>query len=155
MAGNLTEGQAKDLILNYCMKNKGGYISSDEIRKNLFPNSTRDIVNLLIDKIDNSYDSILDIKSNERSRYIRSNGVTKVFLEQGGYTQSEKEEKILAKKEEEKQRLEFEKTKVDLELAKKMLKEYPKTKWFARIGFFLAVTLAIFELMKFFIEINK
>jgi len=46
----------------------------------------------------------------------------------------------------EKERIEFEKSKIDLELAQKMLKEFPKTKLFARIGLFIAVLLALKEL---------
>jgi hypothetical protein len=38
------------------------------------------------------------------------------------------------------------KTNTDLELAEKTLKEFPKTKWFARIGFFIAIVLALKEL---------
>ncbi len=34
-----------------------------------------------------------------------------------------------------------------------MLKEYPKTKWFARFGFFVASGLAIFEIVKFILEL--
>ena len=48
----------------------------------------------------------------------------------------------------EKEKIEYEKSKIDLELAKKMLKEYPKTKWIARIGFGIAVVLAVLELIK-------
>ena len=47
---------------------------------------------------------------------------------------------------EEKERIEFEKSKIDLELSQKMLKEFPKTKWFARIGLFIAIVLALKEL---------
>ncbi len=45
-----------------------------------------------------------------------------------------------------KEQLEFEKTKVDIELAKQTLKEFPRTKWFARISFIIAVILALKEL---------
>jgi len=56
--------------------------------------------------------------------------------------------------EEKKQKqIEFEKTKVDLKLAEKMLKEYPKTKWFARIGFFIGLCLAILEVSKWIIQL--
>lgn len=40
------------------------------------------------------------------------------------------------------------KEEIDLELAQKMLKEYPWTKWFARIGAFIGIGLAILELLK-------
>ena len=46
----------------------------------------------------------------------------------------------------EKERIEFEKSKIDLELAQKMLKEFPKTKWFARIAIFISVCLGFLEL---------
>ena len=48
--------------------------------------------------------------------------------------------------ETEKERIEFEKSKTDLILAKKMLKEFPKTKLIARISIFIAVLLALKEL---------
>ena len=40
----------------------------------------------------------------------------------------------------------LEKSDTDFELAKKTLKEFPKTKWFARIGLLIAVVLALKEL---------
>jgi predicted transcriptional regulator len=46
----------------------------------------------------------------------------------------------------EKERIEFENSKINLELSQKMLKEFPKTKWFARIGLFIAIVLALKEL---------
>lgn len=49
-------------------------------------------------------------------------------------------------KQQEREDIEFEKAKVDLELAKKLLKEFPKTKCFARVGLFIAVVLALKEL---------
>ena len=59
-------------------------------------------------------------------------------------TQMIEEDKYIAEKE----KIEFEKSKIDLDLAQKMLKEYPYTKWFARIGIFIAVVLAILELIQ-------
>ncbi|AUS06833.1 hypothetical protein [Pseudotamlana carrageenivorans] len=47
----------------------------------------------------------------------------------------------------------LEKTEVDFELAKKTLEEFPRTKWFARVGFFIGIGLAILELIKFLIPI--
>ena len=48
--------------------------------------------------------------------------------------------------ESEKERIEFEKSKTDLKLAKETLKEFPKTKWFARIGFFISILLLAKEI---------
>jgi hypothetical protein len=70
------------------------------------------------------------------------------------YSITEKGEKLLTKitkqleRESKKDRIEFEKSKIDLELAQKMLKEYPYTKWFARIGFAIAIILAALEILQ-------
>ncbi|MBC7438529.1 MAG: hypothetical protein H7250_00895 [Flavobacterium sp.] len=57
-------------------------------------------------------------------------------------TQIIEEDKYISEKE----RIEFEKSKIDLVLAKKMLKEYPYTKWLARIGAFIGIVLGLKEL---------
>ena len=70
------------------------------------------------------------------------------ILANGGWLKYVENEKskgdFLAKKE----ALDFEKSKIDLELAKKVLKEYPYTKWFARIGFAIAIILAVLEIIQ-------
>ena len=48
-----------------------------------------------------------------------------------------------------KENLEIEKLKVDLILAQKMLKEYPYTKWFARISIVIALGLGILEIIRY------
>lgn len=52
----------------------------------------------------------------------------------------------------EKEKLEIENLKADLEIAKNTLKEYPRTKWFAIISFIIAVSLAALELIKLLIQ---
>ncbi|EKT3964972.1 hypothetical protein JE957_002428, partial [Flavobacterium psychrophilum] len=54
--------------------------------------------------------------------------------------------------EAEKERVEFEKSKTDLVLAQKMLKEYPYTKWFARISIIIALGLAFLEIIQYIKE---
>jgi hypothetical protein len=46
----------------------------------------------------------------------------------------------------EKDDLELRKTKADVELTELTLKEFPRTKWFARIGFIIAIVLLLKEL---------
>lgn len=77
----------------------------------------------------------------EKGFKISENGGWKTFLET--------EEKFNLEENKRKsyiENLELEKTKLDIDLAKKMIKEYPKTKWFARIGFIIAIALALKEL---------
>ncbi len=59
-------------------------------------------------------------------------------------TQIIEDDKYIAEKE----KIEFEKSKIDLDLGQKMLKEYPYTKWFARIGFVIAIVLAVLEIIQ-------
>ena len=68
--------------------------------------------------------------------------LTKAGEEFISFAELEKESETIKERE----RIEFEKLKVDLVLAKEMLKEYPKTKWFARIGFIIGVLLLLKEL---------
>lgn len=145
MIENISEGQAKDMILKYCVDN-GSLISSEELKRNLFPEFDIDIINLLIDKIDQSYDNVAETRSNKRTSYIRATGITSAFLKQGGYAQSELNNEIELQKNLERENLELEKTKVDLKLAKETLKEFPRTKWFARIGFIIGIILLLKEL---------
>ena len=54
--------------------------------------------------------------------------------------------------EAEKECIEFEKSKTDLVLAQKMLKEFPKTKWIARISIVIALGLGILEIIRYIKE---
>ena len=66
----------------------------------------------------------------------------------GGWIKHLENENIKGNLKAEKENLDFEKSKVDFELATKMLKEYPYTKWFARIGFVIAIVLAVLEILQ-------
>jgi hypothetical protein len=63
-----------------------------------------------------------------------------------GMTKSDKPEKCKIKLKGLEYLVALEKTEVDFELAKQTLKEFPTTKWFARIGLFIAITLALKDL---------
>jgi hypothetical protein len=67
----------------------------------------------------------------------------------GGWLKHLELEKIQIELQEAKSRHEFEKSKIDLELAKNMLDEYPYTKWCARIGLAIALCLGILEFIKY------
>ena len=112
------------------------------------------IVNLrdedLYPKIDEYFDRSVFLKNIE---FLESNSlITEDDNRDSIFSITDKGEKFLAqiieeqKYFDEKERIEFEKSKIDLELAQKMLKEFPKTKWFARIGLFIAIVLALKEL---------
>jgi hypothetical protein len=146
MEKKITEGMAKDLILEYALSKQADFISAYEIQKELFPELSEDEVELLFDKIQNTSDKVADVRISEHNCLINATGITKRFIEQGGFTKSEKEYLEKEKHLSEKERIEFEKSKIDLELAKKMLKEFPKTKLFARIGFIIGIVLMLKEL---------
>jgi chorismate-pyruvate lyase len=112
------------------------------------------IVNLrdqdLYPKIDEYFDRSVFLKNIE---FLENNSlITEDDNRDSIFSITDKGEKFLTQIIEEhkhiaeKERIEFEKSKIDLELAQKMLKEFPKTKWFARIGLFIAIVLALKEL---------
>ena len=114
----------------------------------------QNIVNLrnqdLYPKIDEYFDRTVFLKNidflERNSLIVEDNNRDSIYsiTEKGKrfLNQIIEEEKHIAEKE----RIEFEKSKIDLILAQKMLKEFPKTKQFARIGLFIAIVLALKEL---------
>lgn len=146
----LSEGQAKDLILEYALENQERTITAHEINRQVFPHFNEDEIMFLFEKIQNTVDKVADVRISEYNCLITATGITKLFLEQGGFTKTEIETIKEKQKQLEKEKIEFEKSKIDLELAKKMLKEYPYTKWFARIGFIIALVLGVIELIQFY-----
>lgn len=78
---------------------------------------------------------------------ISSNGLN--ILKSGSYLHHLNNLKEQLQHSEHIKTLEFEKTQVDLQISKNILKEYPITKWTARIGLIIALGLAVLELLKF------
>ena len=82
--------------------------------------------------------------------YAKKTSATLDFKKQGGfkkiYYQNEKQKEL--------EELDYRSKKTDLELAEKTLKEFPRTKWFARIGFGIAVILMLKELIMIFANRN-
>jgi hypothetical protein len=116
----------------------------------------QNVVNLndteIYPKIENYFDRTVFLKN---IVYLENNSL--IVKDDNGntiYSITEKGDKLLTKitkqleHESEKDRIEFEKSKIDLELAQKMLKEYPCTKWFARIGFAIAIILAALKILQ-------
>lgn len=128
-------------------------MNNDEIKNHLIF-FTQNIVNLrdqdLYLKIDEYFDRTVFIQNidflEKNSLIVEDDNRDSIYsiTDKGAkfLTQIIEEHKYIAEKE----RIEFEKSKIDLELAQKMLKEFPKTKWFARIGLFIAIVLALKEL---------
>lgn len=149
----LTTANCLDLILENCIKKDDKPLFAHDIKNDILQELTEDEIILLLTKISNSSDPIAEVTISENTECIEKNGITERFLKQGGFSAIEKEEIKNQEKQAYKENLELEKTEVDLDLAKKMLKEYPKTKWFARFGFFIALGLAIFQIIRFILEL--
>lgn len=146
----LSNGQVLDMILKFCLENeKVGFISSDYLQKNLLSELNEDELLILFQRINNSHDKIAEVVISDYTTAIRANGLTEGFIEQGGFTQIENDEMNMLQRKQDIEELDYRKSKVDLALAEKMLKEFPKTKWFARIGFIIGIGLAILELIKY------
>lgn len=146
------DGKKLDKILEFIIQFKSNNIFTDMIKRDLFPEMNNSQIKQLILEIKKLKPEIADIYEGNANITIASNELTKPFLNDGGFTKIEVILLAEQSKKIEKSEIEFEKSKVDLELAKRMLKEYPKTKWFARIGLFIAVVLAFKELYMFFTQ---
>ena len=87
----ISEGEAKDLILEYSLENNDRPISSSEIKKEVFPHFNIDEIEFLFEKMQNTIDKVADIRISEYNCLITATGITKVFLAQGGFTKTEKD----------------------------------------------------------------
>ncbi len=157
-----TNGEAKDKVLERCLKSYNeekeyfDSVASVMIKSDIFPESHILSIAALITKIEsfinnqteNNEPSIVDIYDvgSDGCYKIMANEFTQRFLDEGGFTAIEKAEKRVQEKEE----IEFEKSKIDLELAKRMLKDYPATKRMAKWGFGIAVLSIIFAAISLF-----
>nr|WP_294932387.1 hypothetical protein [uncultured Flavobacterium sp.] len=86
--------------------------------------------------------------SENGNNYLFLTGRAEKIITDGGWLKHLNNEKSKSDFIIEKELLDFEKSKIDFELSKKLLKEYPYTKWFARLGFLIAVVLAILEIIQ-------
>ncbi|MCH8535972.1 MAG: hypothetical protein LAT51_12950 [Flavobacteriaceae bacterium] len=90
--------------------------------------------------------NVCKISATKDAEYARKTPATLNFNKQGGFNAIY--DKI--QKDKETEELDYRNKKVNLELAEKTLQEFPRTKWFARIGFFIAVILAFKEIIIIF-----
>ncbi|AUC20626.1 hypothetical protein BTO15_00180 [Polaribacter sejongensis] len=139
----------KDLILKAMISEKtvNPSFSYASLRDSLFSELNIDQVKFLIESIDKEKPELLIIMPySEKSPLIQPTGLVNEFLNQGGFTKIEKDKELLLNKQNEREEREIRKSKVDLELAEKMLKEFPTTKVFSRIGAFIGIALLLKEL---------
>lgn len=124
VAETLSEAQAKDEILKHLIKNPKSDFSATDILKDVFPELNEDLCRLLIKRIANSTDDIVETyDAFEPYISIRANGLTKSFLKQGGYSFLEEQENSMIKEEELDKRIK-ELTLENLELSNKHKKRY-------------------------------
>lgn len=125
------------------------------IQKGLFPYYNVDQIISLLNQIQNNRPDILKYKRTNAGDLIQITGLTESFLSQGGFTKIEENRNFEFKKKDKRETLEFKKTKIDLELAEKMLEEFPKTKWQARIGITIAIVLLLKELYIWIMQLSS
>ena len=136
---NMTEGEGKDIILEYAVENLGRSITSGEIQKKLFKDNSIEEVDFLFEKMTNTIDEVADITIGKFSNVIKANEITKIFLKQGGFSATEKKDNELKEKEAEKERIDFENSFIDLRLKRWQLKTFWWFFGFAFIGFGFSV----------------
>ena len=135
----MTEGEAKDIILEYAVEKMGQVISATHVHNELFKNNSFEEVEFLFEKMTLTVDKVADISINDYDSFIEATELTKIFLSQGGFKELEKKNLADKKREEEKELAEFEKTMIDLRLKKWQVKTFWPLFIFAVIGFGLGL----------------
>jgi len=148
----MSEAEAQDKILTYSLTEPVYGVGIWDIKRDIFPKLNEDEIKHLLDNISLHHPAIAHVPHNEN---IIPNGLAEKFIEQGGFTEIETQTKIELAKQLEKEQIEFDKSKIDLELAKRMLKDFPKTKWQARIGITIAIVLALKELYIWIMQLSS
>lgn len=135
-----------DTFLQYLVTNKQGSVY--EIGKKFWSNESQIAYKIMCDK------DLIHFRGNYQDPNsvidIAPNGL--LILKGGGYKKYLDTLKEQADHDEYVKNLEIEKTKVDLELAKKILKEYPVTKMTARIAFIIAVISTVLAILQLIIK---
>lgn len=103
---NISEGNALDMILNYCLEQAEKPITPYVLQKNLFSSLNIDEIKLLLKRIENAADKLADVRFGEHNTIILSNGITERFLKNGGFTGIEKENEIASQKRTKKEEIE-------------------------------------------------
>ncbi|MGP1994297.1 hypothetical protein D9V96_020620 [Zobellia laminariae] len=129
----MTDQKINDLLLEIHENDTHKIKSIYDFKQN--NNEFRAYQNLILFKMHKELDLVIKVTGG--SVALSEKGLR--ISENGGWIKHLESEK-------EKQEFEFEKSRIDFDLAKKTLKEFPKTKWYARIGLIIAVVLALKEL---------
>ena len=107
-------------------------------------NDRRKAFDLLISK-----DLFVELNNRTGVQKISTFGIN-ILNEFGTYEKYVENESKKTARRKEKEKIEFEKSKTDLILAQRMLKEFPKTKFIARVGAFIALVLFIIKIIEMF-----
>ena len=150
---NATESKPQNVVKQFSW-NRKNHIMNDSLIKDYLTFFKNEKVDLRNEGINEKIDFYFERTSFLNNIEILENNSLIIETEHGNctYLITEKGEKYLKQitekldYEAEKERIEFEKSKTDLVLAQKMLKEFPKTKMFSRISLFIAIVLALKEL---------
>lgn len=144
----MNQYQIADIILEFIdrQEHHNQMFDNEEIQKTLFPNEDPQNIERILEWMD-TYSHIPRIVKYE-DYYITRTVHTKEFLKNGGFVADYNKLVEQSNKERDKEELEIRKTKTDLELAEKTLKDYKTTKLLSRIAFLVSLGLAILELVK-------
>ena len=144
----MNQYQIADVILEFIDRpeHHNKMFDYEEIQKTLFPNEDPQNIERIMEWMD-TYSHIPRIVKYE-DYYITRTVHIKEFLKNGGFVADYNQLVDQSNKEKEREELEIRKTKTDLELAEKTLRDYKTTKFLSRFAFIVSLGLAFLELIK-------
>lgn len=132
-------GENLDLILKYCLRQDTDRITAHNIQEDLFRNFNIDEIRLLLITISNKNSKIAKVTTLSESAIIEVNGLTKSFLEKGGFKKQDDTENKEAQIKKEREQAEYE----NLIWSTKVSKFQAKTKLLPYIISLLSLAISI------------
>jgi len=139
----IPEYEARDMILKYCLKQKGRHCGAYELAKTIFNNDNNEVIRTILVNIEYEKPHIANIVVVQNAQaHITSNKLTQSFLDQGGFTSIAKKEKETENRMRRKEEAEFE----NLESSTRLNKWLIKMKWLPHILATISIIISIIAL---------
>lgn len=150
MVKEITEGQAKDAILEFLLEEPDQSFSPYKIKEAMFPDLNLEEVTLLVERILNGAENVVEGNLGQfDNTFVKANGITKRFLNQGGFSKIEIELKADNERALKKELLEITLAESNIEANKLNKKNEKSNRW----GMYINILIGILNIGLLFYQI--